>query len=76
MWTFLKNVKIKQLSLRVSKLMQSFHVICSSCEWLFSLAQIKDMECLTIDKNDIWTRLKPYWLAKSYSDWKKKIQVM
>ena len=76
MWTVLKNIRIKQLSLRESKPIQSFHTVCSSCEWLFSLAQIKDMECLTIDMNDIWTRLKLYWLTKSDSDWKEKIQVM
>lgn len=76
MWTVLKNIKIKQLSLRESKPIQSFHAVCSSCEWLFSSAQIKDMECLTIDMNDIWTRLKPYWFTKSESDWEEKIQVI
>lgn len=72
----MKKVKIKQLSLRESKLIQLFHARCFLCEQLFSLAQIKDMECLTIDMKDIWIRLKPYWLSKSDSDWKKKIQVM
>lgn len=76
MWAVLKNIKIKHLSLRDSKLIQSFHAICSSCEWLFSLAHIKDMECLTIAMNGIWTRLKLHWLTKSDSDWKDKIQVM
>lgn len=69
MWTVLKNIEIKQLSLRESKPI----AICSACEQLFPLAQIKDMECLTIDMNDIWTKLKPYWLTKSDSDWKKTI---
>lgn len=74
MWTVLEDIEIKQLSLRDSKPIKSFHAICSSYE-LFSLAHIKDMECLTIAMNDIWTGLKLYWLTKSNSDWKDKIQL-
>lgn len=76
MWTVLKDIEIKQLSLRDSKPIKSFHAICSLCELLFSLAYIKDIECLTIAMNDIWTELKLYWLTKSDSDWKDKMQVM
>lgn len=76
MWKVLKNIHIKQLSLRESNPVKSLHTICSSCELFLSLAHIKDMECLTITMNDIWTGLKLCWLTKSDLDWKDKIQVM
>lgn len=68
--------KCQDKTIKVKRVKPHTVISCNMFLMLYSLAQIKNMECFTIDKNDIWTRLKPYWLEKSYSDWKKKIQVM